>query len=118
METSSSSLSMVLFPCPDTSSPDYENWYCTDQNLVNNLSATLSDPILGTVVGCKTSAAIWNHIQNQFKKKSTANSSHLRCRLHELTRGSHTVSEYLDEVKTISDHLSSIGERPTNTDLV
>ncbi|KAI5334306.1 hypothetical protein L3X38_024439 [Prunus dulcis] len=77
-------------PCLATSSPDYNNWVCTDntdKTLVSTLSATLSEPILASVVGCKTSASMWSFISKYFTHKSTANSSHLRRRLNKISRG-------------------------------
>ncbi|CAL8990319.1 unnamed protein product [Prunus brigantina] len=46
--------------------PDYNHWVRTDKTLVNTLSATLSEPILASVVGCKTSASMWSLISKYF----------------------------------------------------
>ncbi|VVA27937.1 PREDICTED: UBN2_3 domain-containing [Prunus dulcis] len=104
--------------CPAASSPDYNHWVRTDKTLVSTLSATLSEPILASVVGCKTSATMWSLISKYFTQNSTANSSHLRRCLNEISRGTRFVSDYLQEAKSISDQLAFIGEPVSNTDLV
>ncbi|CAL2225683.1 unnamed protein product [Prunus armeniaca] len=100
---------------------NYLLWYhqvCTDKTLVNTLSATLSEPILASVVGCKTSASMWSLISKYFTHKSTANSSYLRRRLNEISRRTRSVLDYLQEAKSISDQQASIGEPISNIDLV
>ena len=74
--------------------------------------------MLASIIGCKTSAAIWSVIQEHFSQKSVANSSLYRKRLTSLVRGTRPISEYLQEAKSIADALAAIGEPVSKKDLV
>lgn len=90
----------------------------SDKTLISIIYATLSEPILASIIGCKTSGAIWTLIQEHFSQKSVANTSLYRKRLNKLSRGTRPVSEYLQEAKSIADALAAIGESVSNKDLV
>ncbi|VVA30275.1 PREDICTED: UBN2_3 domain-containing [Prunus dulcis] len=66
---------------PPKSNPEYQSWFCTDQMLISLLRATLSEPILGLVVGLTTSRTIWETLQAHFSQQSVANASQLRSNL-------------------------------------
>ncbi|KAF9617382.1 hypothetical protein IFM89_036303 [Coptis chinensis] len=53
-----------------------------------------------------------------FSQRSVANSSQIRKNLNEIFHGTRTVSEYLQETKTYTDTLATIGEPIKNIDLV
>ncbi|GMY34507.1 Far-red impaired responsive family protein [Fagus crenata] len=74
--------------------------------------------MLTSIIGCKTSAAIWSIIQEHFSQKSVANSSLYRKRLTSLVCGTRPISEYLQEAKSIVDAFAAIGELVSNKDLV
>ncbi|KAF9625888.1 hypothetical protein IFM89_027665 [Coptis chinensis] len=74
------------YPCPTITDPGYNIWLRTDKTLVSILSATLFVPILSSVIGCQTSAAIWSRLQDYFSQRSVANSSQIRRNLNEISR--------------------------------
>ena len=105
------------YPCPEADF-DRSLWFQADKTLVSIISTTLSEHMLASVIGCKTSAAIWSVIQEHFSQKSVANSSLYRKRLINLVRGTHPISKYLQEAKSTVDAFAAIGEPVSNKDLV
>ena len=103
---------------PKVLNPDYLVWLRTDQTLLSLLTATLSEPILGMVVGLTTSMEVWNSLARHFSQQSVANASALRVRLLSLTRDNRSISDYLLHAKSLSDTLTSIGHPVSNEDLV
>ncbi|KAF9600525.1 hypothetical protein IFM89_009974 [Coptis chinensis] len=77
-----------LYPCRAITDPSYNIWLRTDKTL------------------------------EYFSQRSVPNSSQIWRNLNEISRGTHTVSEYLQEAKTYADTLAAIGEPVKNTDLV
>ena len=103
---------------PTVLNPDFLVWLRTDQTLLSLLTATLSEPILGMVVGLTTSMEVWNSLARHFSQQSVANASALRVRLLSLTRDNRSISDYLLHAKSLSDTLTSIGHPVSNEDLV
>lgn len=54
------------YPCPPASDPNQYLWVRTNKTLVSIISATLSNSMLASIVGCQTSAEIWSRIQEHF----------------------------------------------------
>src|SRR3954464_612999 len=105
------------YPCPQTE-PDKSAWIRADNTLMSLLSATLSESSLAMIIGCQTSAEIWSIIKEYHSQQSTANCSYYKTKLTNLKRGSRTISEYLQEAKSLSDALAAIGEPIPNKDLI
>ncbi|KAF8403069.1 hypothetical protein HHK36_011163 [Tetracentron sinense] len=116
------------YPCPppfftspdssETPNPAYITWFQTDQTLICLINATLSEPVLSQVVGLSTSHDIWQCLQQNFSQHSLANATHLRFQLLSITKGSKSISEYLQNAKSISDALAAINQPVSNADLV
>jgi hypothetical protein len=54
-------------PCLEID-PEQSLWHRADKTLVSIILATLSEPMLASVIGCKTFASIWTLIQDHFHK--------------------------------------------------
>src|SRR3954470_20634397 len=59
-------------PCPSTD-PDKSDWVRADNTLMSLISATLTEPILATVIGCTSSADMWSILDEYFSQHSNAN---------------------------------------------
>ena len=98
--------------------PDFILWHRTDQAIVSIITATLTESILAMVVGCDTARETWDCLQCHYAQKSVANAQNLRFQLFGISKGSQSISEYLQRAKALSDSLASINEPVSNTDLV
>ncbi|KAI5337595.1 hypothetical protein L3X38_016866 [Prunus dulcis] len=85
---------------------------------LGQLCATISESVICPVVGLDTSYAIWESLAQNFSQHSVANSTQLKMRLMSLTKGSQTVSEYLNQGKPIAYQLAAIQDPVSLTDLV
>ena len=74
------------------------------------LTATLSEEVLGIVVGLSTAAEVWNALVHAFARVSPDRSLALKRRLTTITRGTDTLSVFLRKFKTICDELAAIGK--------
>ncbi|KAF5199307.1 Integrase, catalytic core [Thalictrum thalictroides] len=98
--------------------PDYVSWYQTDQLVVNDITSTLTESILALVVGTTTSRSAWGCLAHHFAQQSVVNAANIRFQLLSLSKGSQTVSDYLQHAKKLADSLAAIGEPVSNIDLV
>ena len=74
------------------------------------LTATLSEEVLGIVIGLSTASKVWNALVHAFAHVSPHRSLALKRRLTTITRGTDTLSVFLRKFKTICDELAAIGK--------
>src|ERR1044072_9310115 len=91
-----------------TENPAYTIWIQQDSTLFTWLLSSLSDSILPTVVNCTESWQIWHELRNFFQVQAQAQSTKLRTELKNVSKGTKSISEYLNQIKTIVNALISI----------
>ncbi|KAM1411727.1 hypothetical protein ACFXTH_024342 [Malus domestica] len=111
-------------PCPapllpDRSmNPEFEQWFEKDQNLLIWLNSTLSEDLIPFTVGVSTSRELWQKLEQRFGGVSDAHVHQLRSRLHSIQKGHQSISEYLQQIKEISDSLTAAGAPISDRDLI
>ncbi|XP_048447479.1 uncharacterized protein LOC125480561 [Pyrus x bretschneideri] len=98
--------------------PAYEAWYEKDQNIMIWLNSTLFEEIIPFTVGVTLSCDLWLNLENRFGDVSAAHIHQLRSRLHYVTKGNLSISEYLQSIKGISDALMAVGSPVSDHDLI
>ncbi|CAL8167719.1 unnamed protein product [Prunus armeniaca] len=88
----------------------YKSWTQTDKALLSLLIATLSDDAIEYVVGSKTSAEAWTHLQDRYAIVSRARVNHLKTEFHTMHKGVDSIEKYLLRIKTARDQLVAVGE--------
>ncbi|KAF4347531.1 hypothetical protein G4B88_025769 [Cannabis sativa] len=74
------------------------------------LYASLSDSMLGQIVGFTTAAEIWVSLERTYSAASFARSSEFRTALQNLKKDRLSASAYLQKLKTLCNTLASVGE--------
>nr|CAD1837421.1 unnamed protein product [Ananas comosus var. bracteatus] len=101
-------------PSSDESSqiqnPDFTAWTRTDCLVKAWITGTLSEEVLGLVVGVKTSADVWQALADAISQNSQAREFELLSKLQYMKKGMSSLSEYLREFKSICDQLNAIGK--------
>jgi hypothetical protein len=90
--------------------PKFLQWRRTDRVVKGWLIATLSEDVLGIVVGLDTAAEVWNALVHAFARVSDDRRLELKKRLTTIQRGSDTLPTYLQRFKTVCDDLAAIGK--------
>ena len=85
-------------------------WHRSDRLVKGWLTATLSEEVLGIVIGLSTAGKVWNALVHAFARVSPDRSLALKRRLTTITRGTDTLSVFLRKFKTICDELATIGK--------
>ncbi|XP_013716690.2 uncharacterized protein LOC106420397 [Brassica napus] len=93
--------------------PDHELWWQTDQVIQSWLLGSVTDQLQSVVVHCTTSHEIWTTLDNHFNRPSNSRLFELQRKLQTVTKATKTMDVYLQEIKTISDQLTSIGSPMT-----
>ncbi|KAF9610509.1 hypothetical protein IFM89_022789 [Coptis chinensis] len=98
--------------------PAFMQWFQTDQLIISYITSTLTQSMLALLSDITTSQAVWSSLRRHFAQQSTANAVNMRFQLYSLSRGTQTVSQYMQEAKTLSDSLATIGQPVHNRELV
>jgi gag-polypeptide of LTR copia-type len=97
--------------------PAYKIWSRQDQLLLAWLLSSISESVVSQVVHCTTSADLWKELQSRFYTQSMACVMDLKVQLHSLHKGHLSMQNYLDQKKSIDDHLRLIGSPVSEADL-
>ncbi|CAL8171708.1 unnamed protein product [Prunus armeniaca] len=98
--------------------PDFLSWYQQDQLVVSYITTTLSPTVLSLTIGHDSAKSIWECLQNHYTQRNLASASSLRFQLHDMSKGSKTIDDYLNHAKSLDDALFSINKHVSDEDLV
>ena len=89
-------------------------WRRSDRLVKGWLTTTLSEEVLGIVIGLSTAAEVWNALVHAFARVSPDKSLTLKLRPTSITRVIDILSVFLRKFKTICDELATIGKPVPN----
>ncbi|KAF3778269.1 Retrovirus-related Pol polyprotein from transposon TNT 1-94 [Nymphaea thermarum] len=98
--------------------PAYEVWLAHDQSLVAYITSTLSEEVLGSVDDDLIALELWSTLATTYSQVSEARFLQLRRQFQDIKRGTRTVLEYLNEIKSVSDQLAVTGHPISDKDKV
>lgn len=93
--------------------PDHQQWVRSDQIVQAWLVGSLSEDILGIVLGAHAALEVWISLGNHFNRVSSSRLFELQRRLQTVTKANKTMSDYLKEIKDLCDQLHSVGSPVT-----
>jgi hypothetical protein len=102
----------------DAPNPAHMFWVRQDQLLLHSIIASVSEQIMPFIASATTSCMAWEKLNTLYANRSRSRVMSLKEQLTATTRGSNSVGEFLNTMRSISDELSIIGEPPSDIDLV
>ncbi|KAK0603023.1 hypothetical protein LWI29_000566 [Acer saccharum] len=105
----------AVVPVPN---PVYLKWFQQDQLVVSYLVSTLTEPMLSLIVGKTNAFDMWTCLKDNFSQHSFASAANIRFQLMDMSKGTKTISAYLQHAKSLSDSLVAIKEPVSTTNLV
>uniref|UniRef100_A0A803QHZ4 Retrotransposon Copia-like N-terminal domain-containing protein n=1 Tax=Cannabis sativa TaxID=3483 RepID=A0A803QHZ4_CANSA len=95
----------------------YHQWLQLDQFLMHWMMNSITEPMLGYVINCRTSSEIWTVFDQLFAITSRARLLQIRGLLQSTKKGSSTVDDYILKMKGYTDHLAAAGQAINDEDL-
>ncbi|MFS7922155.1 putative RNA-directed DNA polymerase [Helianthus anomalus] len=107
-------------PAGDTTktNPAYLHWFRQDQMIISALLGSLSDQIQPVVSSAETTRQAWNLLNSSFASGSRSRIISLKSKLAKNPKGSRSITEFLHEMKSISDELAIAQNPIAEEDLV
>lgn len=84
---------------------DCSSWFRQDQVIINAILGSLYDTIQPLISSTKTSQQAWEHLNAIYVSVSHSHIISLKDHLAKNTKGNRTISEFLHELKAITDEL-------------
>lgn len=89
--------------------PDHQLWFQTDHVIQSWLIGPVSDLLQSVIVHCSTGFDIWFTLDRYFNRPSNFRLFELQHKIQTVSKTDMTMTAYLQEIKTLSDQLTSIG---------
>ncbi|WKA01920.1 hypothetical protein VitviT2T_020169 [Vitis vinifera] len=114
-------------PCPPSTitqnnttvpNPAHNTWIRQDQLILNALVGSLSPTIIPFIARAKTSAKAWLILENTYAKPSRGRIKQVKNQIKNLTKGSQTVTKFLQLVKCRANELAILGAPMNEDDLI
>ncbi|KAI0500641.1 hypothetical protein KFK09_018857 [Dendrobium nobile] len=84
-------------------------WKQVDQNLVSALLSTISSSVLPYIISLSTAHEIWSVLEKRLQPTNRSRVIQLKNELHHIQMKDLTMTQYLAQVKTLVDNISSSG---------
>ncbi|KAF3778514.1 hypothetical protein EJ110_NYTH43364 [Nymphaea thermarum] len=92
------------------SNPKFESWRRSDRLIKRWITGTLSETVLGLVIGLNSSQEIWSTLIDAFVQESQERGFHLTHMLTTCKKGNDALEVYVAKFKAICDDLAAIGK--------
>ena len=89
--------------------PNYIIWVRQDQLILNAIIGSLSPTIIPLIAQAKTSREAWNILADTYAKPSRGRIKHVKGHLKKITKGSKSVTKFLQAIKARVDELALLG---------
>lgn len=89
-----------------TTNPDYRPWFCKDQMIFSAMLGSYLDAIQPLVSSVTTAREAWNRLNSSFASSSRSRIISLKFRLVKNPKGTRSITEYLQEMRSIVDDLA------------
>lgn len=109
---------VVTFDDAETINPDFSFWSPQDKLLVGVLIGTLSPTLVPFVSQARTSKEIWDILARTYATPSRGHIKQLKDQLNRTTKGSCSVTEFMQAIKVCANQLAALGKKMEHEDLI
>ncbi|KAF3779125.1 hypothetical protein EJ110_NYTH33711 [Nymphaea thermarum] len=105
-------------PCPKLTKEEIDVLKKEQDAAETKKSSSKSKEVLGGIDDDLTALELWSTLATTYSQVSEARFLQLRRQFQDIKRGTRTVLEYLNEIKSVSDQLAAIGHPVSDKDKV
>ena len=89
--------------------PEYQVWWRQDQQVLFLIVTSLSESVLSCVIGKNTAKEAWSALSTHCSSTNPSRIMHLHNRLHNNSKGTQCVAEFVQEIQRTCDELAAAG---------
>ena len=98
--------------------PDYALWFYTDQCVLSILVGSMTEEILGHLVGRTTASSVWACLVSMFSAQNRAGVRQMRRHLSTLKKNDLTAAAYFHKMKGFVDAMAQVGLPISDDELI
>lgn len=98
--------------------PEYTVWYHQDQLVLSLINSSVTEEVLGTMIGIITAREAWTTLEKQFASTSRARAMQIRMELTTIQKKDMKIADYFRKIKRLGDTLAAIGKRVEDEELI
>lgn len=98
--------------------PAFLFWTRQDKLLFGALVGTLSQSLIPLVSQANTSKDLWDILAKTYALPSRGHIKQLKEQLHRITKGSRSITEFMQAIKSCADQLAALGKKVEHEDLI
>ncbi|KAI4353620.1 hypothetical protein L6164_002554 [Bauhinia variegata] len=98
--------------------PAYNTWLCQDKLIFSALVGSLTPSIVPLIQQAHTSHEAWQILATTYARPSRGHIKQIKDRLKNTTKGSQTISEYMQHIKAYANELATLGKPLDHEDLI
>jgi len=103
----------------DKTNPEYETWVAKDQSVLCFVLGSLSKEISAQIpTTLATAKEAWAAIESMFASQSRARVISTQMALATATKGTSSIAEYYQKIKTLADQMASAGKKLEDEELI
>lgn len=102
---------------PSKTNPEYLTWFRQDQILISAILGSCSETIQPTISSAETTLQAWERLNASYTSASRSQIISLKSRLAKNPKGNRTVTEFLQDMKSIADDPALAQSDTTDEDL-
>jgi hypothetical protein len=100
-----------------TLNPEYHTWIRQDQLLLNAIIGSITPTIIPFIARATTAREAWNIVAATYATPSRGHIKQVKANLKSLTKGTLSITDFLQSVKARADELAILGAPVDNKDL-
>jgi hypothetical protein len=105
-------------PAATVPNPAYAVWWHVDQRVLGILLGSMTEEVLGQMVGRTTSAAVWSTVVSMFAAQNRVGVRQLRRQLTTLRKNDMSAHDYFHKMKGFADALAMVGSPISDDELI
>ena len=98
--------------------PEYDEWLRQDQIVLSVLLASLTPETLARVHDIESGAGVWLALERTYSSQSRARVMQLRRQLAQVQKGTSSVTDHFNKVKSLTDALAAAGSPLSDEEIV
>ncbi|KAK9076578.1 hypothetical protein SSX86_004912 [Deinandra increscens subsp. villosa] len=102
----------------DTINPEYTTWFRQDQVLFSAILGSCSDEIQPLIASAATAKDAWDRLKSSYASSSRSRIVSLKSKLAKNPKGTRSITDFLNEMRTIADQLALVQSPVQDEDLL
>src|SRR3954468_1471543 len=110
--------STIMIDNKDSPNPKFQTWFRQDKLIFGALVGSITPSLIPLITQSQTSHELWDILANTYARPSRGHIKQVKDQIKHASKGSKSISEYMQFIKAKADELAILGKPMDHEDLV